>query len=307
MLAMAELITVLLINQKKRVFLEVKRASENLESHEKQLLEYSFTEGVDLAVLTNGLVWWIYLPLIGGNWQQRKFYTIDITQQSPQESAKHFKEFLGRDVVENGSSIEKAKSVKESKEKNKLINQSLPKAWKQLIDEPDELLVELFSEKVEGLCGHRPTFEQVSDYIMENLTNQYTSEPHTISPRRFKANINQTSNVKFKTPTTGTKQKGTVVFIQDKKIEASSVGDLYLQALKYLVDTNLIKRLETYIPYATSDRRFLIATEPVHQRGNNFKVPVEYKDYYMEADKSYDTAQNHLRLFLERARIKIKY
>ena len=74
-----------------------------------------------------------------------------------------------------------------------------------------------------------------------------------------------------------------------------------------MVDTNLIKRLETYIPYATSDRRFLIATEPVHQRGNNFKVPVEYKDYYMEADKSYDTAQNHLRLFLERARIKIKY
>ena len=224
-----------------------------------------------------------------------------------QESAKHFKDFLGRDVVEKGLAIEKAKSVKESKEKNKLINQSLPKAWKQLIDEPDEFLVELFSEKVEGLCGHRPTFEQVSDYIMENLTNQYTSEPQTISPRRFKANINQTSNVKFKTPTTGTKQKGTVVFIQDKKIEASSVGDLYLQALKYLVDTNLIKRLETYIPYATSDRRFLIATEPVHQRGNNFKVPVEYKDYYMEADKSYDTAQNHLRLFLERARIKIKY
>ena len=98
-----------------------------------------------------------------------------------------------------------------------------------------------------------------------------------------------------------------MVFIQDKKIEASSVGDLYLQALKYLVDTNLIKRLETYIPYATSDRRFLIATEPVHQRGNNFVVPVEYKDYFMEAHKSYDTAQNHLRLFLERARIKIKY
>ena len=153
---------------------------------------------IDLAVLTNGLVWWIYLPLIGGNWQQRKIYTIDITQQSPQESAKHFKDFLGRDVVENGSSIEKAKSVKESREKNKLIDQSIPRVWKQLIDEPDEFLVELFSEKVEGLCGHRPTFEQITEYIRENLTNQYTSEPQTISPRRFKANTNQTSNVKFK-------------------------------------------------------------------------------------------------------------
>ena len=296
----------LLINQKKRVFLEVKRASENLESHEKQLLEYSFTEGIDLAVLTNGLVWWIYLPLIGGNWQQRKIYTIDITQQSPQESAKHFKEFLGRDVVENGSSIEKAKSVKESKEKNKLINQSLPKAWKQLIDEPDEFLVELFSEKVEGLCGHRPTFEQITEYIRENLTNQYTSEPQTISPRRFKANTNQTSNVKIKSPTTGTKQKGAVVFIQDKRIEASSVGDLYMQSLKYLVDTNLIKRLETYIPYATSAVRYLISTEPIHQRKNSFIVPVEYQGYYMEAHKDYKNALNHLRLFLGSCRISMR-
>ena len=32
----------LLIKQKKRVFLEVKRATENLESHEKQLLEYYY-------------------------------------------------------------------------------------------------------------------------------------------------------------------------------------------------------------------------------------------------------------------------
>ena len=201
---------------------------------------------------------------------------------------------------------EKAKSVKESKEKNKLINQSLPKAWKQLIDEPDEFLVELFSEKVEGLCGHRPTFEQITEYIRENLTNQYTSEPQTISPRRFKANTNQTSNVKIKSPTTGTKQKGAVVFIQDKRIEASSVGDLYMQSLKYLVDTNLIKRLETYIPYATSAVRYLISTEPIHQRKNSFIVSVEYQGYYMEAHKDYKNALNHLRLFLGRCRISMK-
>ncbi|TDI93301.1 MAG: hypothetical protein E2O77_03220 [Caldithrix sp.] len=52
------------VNQKKPVFIEVKRATEDLERHEKQLLEYSFEYGVDIAILTNGLTWWFYLPLL---------------------------------------------------------------------------------------------------------------------------------------------------------------------------------------------------------------------------------------------------
>ena len=79
-----------------------------------------------------------------------------------------------------------------------------------------------------------------------------------------------------------------------------------MQSLKYLVDTNLIKRLETYIPYATSAVRYLISTEPIHQRKNSFIVPVEYKGYYMEAHKDYKNALNHLRLFLGRCRISMK-
>lgn len=150
------------INHKKFVFLEVKRPTEDLERHEKQLLEYSFTEGVDIAVLTNGLLWWFYLPLVGGNWQQRKFFTIDIEQQPPEAAAQHFIDFLGRDAVEKGSSIEKAKSIKESREKNKLVKQTIPRAWKQLIEGPDELLIELFADKVESLCGYRPDLEQLT-------------------------------------------------------------------------------------------------------------------------------------------------
>jgi len=37
------------INNKNSVFIEVKRASEDLERHENQLLEYSFNFGVDIA------------------------------------------------------------------------------------------------------------------------------------------------------------------------------------------------------------------------------------------------------------------
>ena len=65
------------------VFIEVKRLGENLQRHQQQLLEYCFQEGVKLAVLTNGGPWWLYLPLQSGNWEQRRFLTIDLKVQEP--------------------------------------------------------------------------------------------------------------------------------------------------------------------------------------------------------------------------------
>ena len=51
------------LRNENKIFLEVKRAGEDLnnEKHEDQLLEYSFRQGVELAVLTNGMTWWLYL------------------------------------------------------------------------------------------------------------------------------------------------------------------------------------------------------------------------------------------------------
>lgn len=95
------------VNQKKPVFIEVKRATEDLERHEKQLLEYSFEYGVDIAILTNGLTWWFYLPLLGGNWQQRKFFSIDIRQQKVESAINHFKDFLSKESILNGSAVKK--------------------------------------------------------------------------------------------------------------------------------------------------------------------------------------------------------
>lgn len=59
-------------------FLEVKKPREDLESHEEQLLNYSFQQGVKLAGVTNGVTWLFYLPLKEGSWSERRFYAIDI-------------------------------------------------------------------------------------------------------------------------------------------------------------------------------------------------------------------------------------
>jgi len=77
-------------NGRNKVFIEVKKVNEDLEKHQEQLLSYSFQEGVKLAILTNGISWWFYLPLREGSWEQRKFYTIEIYDQDIEDIVRKF-------------------------------------------------------------------------------------------------------------------------------------------------------------------------------------------------------------------------
>ena len=95
------------ISGSNKVFVEAKRAGEILDSHEEQLLRYAFHEGVSLAVLTNGLAWWLYLPLQLGSWRVRRFQAVDIRLQSPSDISSCLIQFLSRDLVESGEAVKK--------------------------------------------------------------------------------------------------------------------------------------------------------------------------------------------------------
>jgi hypothetical protein len=151
--------------QKKAVFVEVKQASEKLEQHDEQLLKYAFQDGVELAVLTNGLLWWLYLPLLKGSWEERRFFAVDLRQQETADAAARLEEFLGRGAVADGSAVERAEALQASKEKERRIEETLPRAWQELCEKPDELLIELVADKVESLCGHRPDVQRVSGFL----------------------------------------------------------------------------------------------------------------------------------------------
>ena len=93
------------INGENEVFIEAKRPRENLENHQKQILDYSFKEGVELAILTNGITWWFYLPLQKGPWNDRKFYTINILEHEIEDIVGKFDLLLSRKNVESGKAV----------------------------------------------------------------------------------------------------------------------------------------------------------------------------------------------------------
>lgn len=161
------------IMESNKVFIEAKRVSEDLENHTRQLLNYSFQEGVSLAVLTNGISWWFYLPLNELNWEQRKFLTIELYEQEAVDIASRLTEFLSRENVENGRSIESALKIFKGKQRDSKIQKTLPKAWQKIINEPDELFIEILTETTEKLCGYQPDLEAVENFVKEFILSRF--------------------------------------------------------------------------------------------------------------------------------------
>jgi hypothetical protein len=167
------------IQEQPKIFLEAKRGIEDLAEHQEQLLEYAFREGVEIAILTNGLTWWLYLPTEKGSWEQRKFFTIDINDQDASLASKSFADFLAFDAVKAGSALSSARTIHQTQAKQKIIQAAIPRAWALLLDGPDELLLDLLTEKVESLCGFRPDPEPASQYLKSYLS---TTRPFALQP-----------------------------------------------------------------------------------------------------------------------------
>ncbi|MBT1248695.1 restriction endonuclease subunit R [Thermosipho sp. 1244] len=152
-------------NGKNKVFIEVRKVNEDLENFQEQLLSCSFQEGVELAILTNGISWWFYLPSHVGSGEQRKFCTIEIYDQNSEDIINKFEEFLSKENVISGKALESAENLYKNKQKQYLIKETLLKAWEKIITEPDELLIELLAEMTEKLCGYKPDNEIVKEFL----------------------------------------------------------------------------------------------------------------------------------------------
>lgn len=175
------------IGDANKVFVEVKRAGEELENHQEQLLSYSFQQGVRLAILTNGVAWWFYLPLCEGSWEQRKAYSVDILQQASADIASRFVDFLSKENVGSGRAIESVEAVHRGQQKISVLKETLPKAWNKIIEEAEEFLIELINETTEKLCGFKADSQLIGEFLAthkERLTIAETLPPRPAPPTR---------------------------------------------------------------------------------------------------------------------------
>ena len=158
------------VNKKDKVFIEAKSPKEDLkkEKHQEQLFKYSAQKNPDLAILTNGISWYFYLPRAEGDWDDRKFYTIDIRKQEIEGIVDKFGLLLSRQNVASGEAVQHAESILKNRQRETNVKERLPEAWNTVIKNavsPNSLLVDLLAETAEEVCGFQPTDDEILGFI----------------------------------------------------------------------------------------------------------------------------------------------
>ena len=150
---------------KPAIFIEVKKVGQIDEKGERQLFEYAFHEGVPVAVLTDGKEWHFFYPSGQGNYNERRVCKLDLITGDSEESTVRLNRYLNYQSIRTGDALQAIAHDYQNVSRQQQIEMSLPEAWKKLVEEADEFLLEVVAEKTESLCGYKPTGEQVLNFL----------------------------------------------------------------------------------------------------------------------------------------------
>lgn len=147
-----------------QVFIEVKRIG-NIDGAEDQLFGYASRENVPIAVLTDGQKWQFFYPSGLGDYEKRKVDELDLKEGDSEEIAERFNKYLSYQAICKGEAAGAIRGKYEALHRQREVEKHLPNAWKNLVENADELLLELIAEATKELCGHSPTNEQVLAFL----------------------------------------------------------------------------------------------------------------------------------------------
>lgn len=240
---------------KPMVFIEVKQIGK-ITGAEKQLFEYAFHQGVPMAILTDGSEWQFFLPAEQGNYDDRRVYKLDLLEREIEEIVSRFNRYLNYKEICNGIAVENARKDYKNVAKKREIQRTLPEAMQKLINEGDELLVDLLSEKVETLCGYSPEQDDVIHYIKKNVFVKTQLDKYE-KKERF--------NQKIIRPTQKSNSRKTInsssvigFILKGKRYKSNGARDFCIKGLKEIskVSVNFFSKYAAF-PKHGKKRRFI--------------------------------------------------
>ncbi len=153
------------------VFVEVKQIGQS-DGGERQLFEYAFHRGVPMVILTDGQEWHFFLPAEQGDYGERRVYKLDIIERDIDEAVARLQRYLDYRAICSGEAMQAARADYQNVARDRLIKATLPKAWRQLVDDEDELLLELIADRVASLCGYKPDPDTVAAFLRESIDSR---------------------------------------------------------------------------------------------------------------------------------------
>ena len=82
-----------------------------------------------------------------------------------EESTFRFLRYLSFDNVKEGKAFEFAREDYKDISKKRRVKENIPLAWEKLLEEKDEILIDVISDKVESICGYKASETQIIQYL----------------------------------------------------------------------------------------------------------------------------------------------
>ena len=183
------------IGGQSKAFIEVEPGGADLSSGETALIGYSLESRVGLAALTNGLDWRFYLPMREGASEDMLFSAIRIASTDENIVADILVNALSKDKVASGSAVNHAKELLALRRRAKLVNETLPNAWRSLISAPDDILTGLLADRVKAISNVVPSVPEIQNFLRGEAARS-SSEPTGTSrePSRVRRPISRNEN-----------------------------------------------------------------------------------------------------------------
>lgn len=148
--------------------IEAKAPREDLNRHVGQIVKYAFHEGADICVLTNGLEWWLYVPMERVPFEERRFATLRIRTDPVEQLQDDLESFVSRKHLVSGRALCLAR-------RRYKLNRAIPKVWHDILTGPDDALLDLVSQRVYEEVDLQPTREELLKVLR-------SSRPPTVVP-----------------------------------------------------------------------------------------------------------------------------
>ena len=145
--------------------IEAKAVGARIEDHVDQVLEYAFKEGVDLCVLTTGIIWWLYLPRERGRPDDRRFAEFDVRTDSIDQLLDDFETYLDHTALVSHEAVKRAQEVLAARLDSERLQAEIPRIWSSMLGNPPQELIEIIEARVFSSIRLRPSGDQIGEFL----------------------------------------------------------------------------------------------------------------------------------------------
>ena len=283
-------------NARNKVFLLVKKGAKDFPRHQDKLLEDAGQGKPEMAILTDGFIWWLFLPLAGGLADEKKFHVIDMKEQSVEDISEKLEGFLSKENVVSGRALKAAEHIYETKQRNLLIEEHLPRAWQKIINEPEKWLVNLLADVTKELCGYKPERERVEEFLAGEVQAGADME-HALRPKPPSPSPQKEKEVP---PERGEDFTGKSIIsftLAGKRYEVRSWKAMFLKLCDVVLPKNRKDDLEVLFTIATPQREYFSKNPYEFLTGEKIPGTSVYVDTNLSAREVVDLSHKILILF----------